>query len=96
MCIRDRIHATSIVDYVDRLDYVDFVGDLTLFRGNGRGDFTLVPPVAADYHVATERADQVLVAARQHFIEDIPALGYPQDSFTGIGNMRIELDFIVG
>ena len=51
---------------------------------------------AAEYHVATDQPDQVLVAAAQHYFDVIPDTGYQQASFTGINYARIELDFIVG
>lgn len=93
--IGGRIYAISILDYVDRLDYVDYVTDLELFRSEA-GKFGLVPrPAAGDYHVAPRQQDQVLVAAQQHYIDVIPESGYQQSSFIGINYMRIGLDFIV-
>jgi hypothetical protein len=95
LMIGGRIYANSILDFVDRRDYVDYVAEIKLFRGRGGDDFELIPP-QDDYHVATDRPDQVLVAARSHVIDVIPELGYRQASFTGINYMKIELDFIVG
>jgi hypothetical protein len=95
LMIGGRIYASSILDFVDRRDYVDYVAELKLFRGRGQDDFELIPP-GPDYHVATDRPDQVLVAARSHVIDVISELGYRQASFTGINYMKIELDFIVG
>jgi hypothetical protein len=95
LTIGGRIYAASIVDFVDRRPYVDYVAEIQLFRGRGDGDFTRVPP-GEDYSVAADGPDEVLVAARQHVIDVIPELGYDQRSFTGIDFMSIELDFIVG
>ncbi len=95
LMIGGRIYANSILDFVDRRDYVDYVAEIKLFRGRGPDDFELIPP-GVDYHVATDRPDQVLVAAQDHVIDVIPELGYQQASFTGINYMKIELDFIVG
>lgn len=95
LMIGGRIYANSILDFVDRREYVDYVAELKLFRGRGQDDFELIPP-GVDYHVATERPDQVLVAAPSHVIDVISELGYRQASFTGINYMKIELDFIVG
>lgn len=95
LMIGGRIYASSIVDFVDRRDYVDYVAEIKLFRGRGQDDFELIPP-GVDYHVATNRPDEVLVAARSHVIDVISELGYRQASFTGINYMKIELDFIVG
>lgn len=98
LTIGSRIYASSIVDFVDRRDYVDYVAEIKLFRGRGPDDFELIPPPAdgEDYHVATEQPDQVLVAARDHVIDVIAELGYQAESFTGINYMKVELDFIVG
>jgi hypothetical protein len=94
LMIGGRVYANSIIDFVDRRDYVDHVVEVKLFRGRGHGDFDFIPP-EDDYHVATEQPDEVLVAARQHDIDVIPELGYEQANFTGIGYMKLELDFIV-
>jgi len=94
--IGGRIYANSILDFVDRRDYVDYVAEIKLFRSAGGEDYDLVPPVQGEYHVATDRPDQVLVAARQHYFDVIPDTGFQQVSFTGINYTRLELDFIVG
>jgi hypothetical protein len=97
LMIGQKIFATSIIDFVDRREYVDYVTDIKLFRGRGEDAFDLVHrPSDGDYYVATDYPDQVLVAARQHTIDVISELGYQQTSFTGINYMKIELDFIVG
>lgn len=104
LMIGGSIYANSILDFVDRRDYVDYVADIKLFRGRGHAvgsstewDYDLIPrdPQNPDYHIATERPDEVLVAAPQHDIDVISELGYEQASFTGINYMKIELDFIV-
>ena len=96
MTIGGRIYATSILDFADRLEYVDYVAEIKLFRVDGEGNVDFVPPEDADYNVATDRPDQVLVSDPEHVIDVISELGYQQDSFRGIGYMKIELDFIVG
>jgi hypothetical protein len=93
--IGGKIYANSILDFVDRRDDVDFVAEIKLFRSLDGEDFDLVPPVVGEYHVATDRPDQVLVAAPTHYVDVIPESGYEQSSFTGINYARIELDFIV-
>jgi hypothetical protein len=91
--IGGRVYANSVVDFVDRRDDVDHVANLKLFRvRDGHPEF--VPP-ADDYHIATERPDEVLVAAPEHDIDIIPETGYRQAAFSGIGFMKVELDFIV-
>jgi hypothetical protein len=97
LMIGGSIYANSILDFVDRREYVDYVADITLFRGRGQDDFALIPRDSQnpDYHIAAEHPDEVLVAAPQHDIDVISELGYEQASFTGINYMKIELDFIV-
>jgi len=96
LVIGGRIYASSILDFVDRRDYVDYIAELKLFRSVDGEQFDMVPPEVVDYHVGADRPDQVLVAARQHHIDIISELGYQQASFTGINYMKVELDFIVG
>jgi hypothetical protein len=96
LMIGGRIYANSILDFVDRRDYVDFVAEIELFRSTDGQDYDLVPPTVTDYHVGTDRPDQVLVTAQQHYFDVIPDTGYQQTSFIGINYARIELDFIVG
>jgi hypothetical protein len=97
LMIGGKIYANSILDLVDRLDYVEYVAELKLFRGREDGGFDPIEPQADDgYHVPTSRPDQVLVAARQHHIDVISELGYQQESFIGLNYMKIELDFTVG
>lgn len=96
LTIGGKIYASSILDFVDRRDYVEYVAELKLARSDDGVDFQIVPPKAEDYHVAADRPDQVLVAAREHHIDIIPELDYQQALFTGINYMKLELDFIVG
>jgi len=95
--IGGKIYANSLIDFIDRRDYVDFVAEIKLLRSDDDGDnFTLIPPVAEDYHVATDQPDQVLVAARRHFITVVSELDLQQSLTTGIDFAKLELDFIVG
>jgi hypothetical protein len=100
LTIGGRIYANSILDFVDRRDYVDFVAEIELSRSLDGKHFDLVAPVDRDgtteHYVPTDRPDQVLVAAQQHYFDVIPDTGYQQASFIGINYARIELDFIVG
>ena len=94
--IGGRIYANSIIDFVERRDYVDFVANIKLFRSDDGVDFDLVPVASADYHVASERPDEVLVAAPRHFFDLLQDTAVESATFTGINSMRIELDFTVG
>ena len=92
--IGDTIYATSIVDFADRLDYVDYVAQIKLFLLDRNEN----PTKEQDGMAASIQApgpDTVLVSARQHQIDLITEIGYDAQSFTGIGYMQIEFDFIV-
>ena len=95
LMIGGRIYASSILDFVDRRAYVEYVAELKLARSDDGENFVIVPPTADDYHVAAERPDEVLVAARVHHIDVISELEYQQALFTGIDYMKVGLDFIV-
>jgi hypothetical protein len=107
-----RIYANSIVDFVDRRPYVDFVAGVTLFRSDDGVRFILAPPpdgwagewasdfvdtdfIDADTLERTARPDAVLVAARTHAIDVVHDAVYQEKLSSGIGFMKVELDFIV-
>ncbi|MCP4660541.1 MAG: hypothetical protein GY856_34510, partial [bacterium] len=72
-----KIYANSIVDFLDRRPYVDYVVDLRLYTSDDGSSFVAAPPAGEDgYFVTGERPDAVLVAARQHRIDVIPEAGY--------------------
>ena len=100
IAIGGRIYANSIIDFVDRRHYVDHLATIKLFRSRDGRDFELVPaPVGASgegYFVAADHPDEILVAARQHEIDVITDVSYDSELFTGIGHMKVELDFVVG
>lgn len=94
VAIGGRIYANSILEFVDRRDYVDWVAHLELVRLE-EGKRPEVAPSSVNAWVDAAGPDEVLVSARQHFFDSIPESGYQQSSFTGIGYARIGLDFIV-
>lgn len=100
IAIGGRIYANSIISFVDQRDYVDYVATMKLFRSLNGLDFELVPPPAGPdspgYFVGTERADEVLVAAREHDIDIINDITYDTELLSGINYMKVELDLIVG
>lgn len=86
-----RIYANSIIDFVDRRPYVDFVAGVTLFRSEDGERFF---PAGSDF-VEAGRPDAVLVAARTHVIDVLYDAVYDEKRITGIGFTKVELDFIV-
>ena len=94
--IGGRIYANSIVNFVDRRDYVDYVATISLFSSEDGHSFDAVPPAGAEgYFVTTKQPDGVLVAARRHEIDVIGDEGYQEDNFAGVGYMKIELDLVI-
>jgi hypothetical protein len=92
-----RIYASSIINFIDRRPYVDYVAGIKLFSSDDGETFTLAPPGGPDGDsVGSERPDAVLVAARQHEIDLIADEIFPADQFKGINYMKVDLDFIVG
>ncbi|MGR9052234.1 MAG: baseplate J/gp47 family protein, partial [Gammaproteobacteria bacterium] len=93
IAIGGRIYANSLIDYIDKRPYVDYVTDLKLFSGEGGA----VSSSASEgqWVGADTRPDGILMSSGQHQIDPIPDTGYHQESFVGINYMKIELDFIV-
>lgn len=95
--IGNRIHANSIVNFIDERPYVDYVAKIKLFTSEGGKQFSYVlPRQYGEYWVETDLPDGVMVAAQEHQIDIISDAGYKKEQFDGIGYMKIELDFVVG
>ncbi|HFE45996.1 MAG TPA: hypothetical protein ENJ18_10990, partial [Nannocystis exedens] len=96
--IGGRIYATSIIDFVDRRDYIDHLATIKLFRSGDGQDYDLIPETTdpGGYYVSAEHPHEILVAARDHDIDIISDLHYDTELFSGINNMKVELDFVVG
>lgn len=94
--IGDRIYANSIIDFIDRRPYIDYVYAITLFRSDdGEHFIEVAPSLTEGYFVAAGRPDGVLVAARNHEIE-IGAEGeLAERAATGVNYMTVGLDFVV-
>ena len=94
--IGGKIYANSIINFIDRREYIDYVAGIKLFISRDGRNFDLVPPTGTEgYFVGTDEPDTVLVAARQHDFDIISEVEYDHEKFTGINYMKIELDFIV-
>jgi len=95
--IGGKIYANSIINFLDRQPYVDYVVEMKLFSSENGVDFKLALPSGDEgYYVTTDRPDGVLVAAQTHEIDLISDAGYEEKSFAGLNYMKVELDFIVG
>ena len=95
LVIGGNVYANSIIDFMERREYVDYIATLKLFVSEDDGlTFTLVQETD-DYHATTKRNDGVLVAARQHQFDVIANADYRVEAFSGINYMQIELDFVV-
>ena len=92
--IGQRIDATSIVAFVDALPFVDFVGVCRLFASeDGEASFHLGDD--GGDRVEARGADEVLTPASRHEIDVISDEMFEETEFTGVGYMKIELDFVV-
>ncbi|MFQ5587900.1 MAG: baseplate J/gp47 family protein [Nitrospiria bacterium] len=95
--IGGKIYANSLINFLDRQPYIDYVVEMKLFSSADGVNFKLALPSGNEgYFVAADRPDGVLVAARRHEIDIISEEGYEEASFTGLNYMKVELDFMVG
>lgn len=87
-----RIHANSLVAFIDAQDYVDYVASVRLFKSIDGGETFS----ASDDVIEVTYEDTILIAADRHQIDvEGISLDTPQE-LGGIGFMRIQLDFRVG
>ncbi|HZF48939.1 MAG TPA: baseplate J/gp47 family protein [Polyangiaceae bacterium] len=92
-----RIYANSIIDFIDRRPYVDYVAGVALFQSADGVSFKPAKaPQDEGMFVEAEEPDAVLVAARTHIIDVLHDAVYDAKRLTGINFMKVELDFIVG
>ncbi|MCI5117151.1 MAG: hypothetical protein D3913_04165 [Candidatus Electrothrix sp. LOE1_4_5] len=77
-----KIYVSSIIDFVERLPYVDYLAQLNLFPAELR---------EGENSISAKSGADVLVPERKHFIDAIPEGGYQ----FGINHMIIGLDFQV-
>jgi hypothetical protein len=83
-----KVNASLIINFVERLPYVDYVAGIKLFVSlEGNKEPTQVD---ANFTVAP---DAILVSNRQHMIDPITEEVYEEKYFTGIGYMVVETDF---
>lgn len=94
IAIGQRVDATSIVAVVDALPFVDFVGTCRLFSSEDGGATFRLGEEGGD-RVEAGGEDEVLTPAARHEIDVIGEDLFEESEFTGIGYMKIELDFVV-
>jgi hypothetical protein len=94
--IGGKIYANTLINFIEKRPYVDYVAEMKLFTSEDRRTFRMaVASPDAGYYVTTARPDGVLVTVRQHEIDMITEAGYEAATFHGINYMKIELDFVV-
>ncbi len=94
--IGNKIYANNIINCLERLSYVDYLADLSLFKSEDGTNDVLVQNLGAGYCVQADNPNEVLVSAQQHVIDLITDNDFEQENFSGIGYMEIQLDFVVG
>ena len=92
LVIGGSVYANSIINFIDRQDYVDYLAGFKMFLGEGK---VAIAETDDGYHASADRPDGVLVAARQHIFDVITDTDYRVEEFSGINYMKIELDFTV-
>lgn len=98
IAIGGRIYASTLIDFVDRRPYVDYVAGIKLFTNEGGEERPIPRPASGDldgYYVETSRPDAVLVAARTHQIDVLGDALYEEKRVMGIGLWKLELDFVI-
>lgn len=100
IAVGGRIYASSIVEFVDRRPYVDYVAGISLFYTDDEGEriVYVFPPgeEGGAYCVEAGGADRVLVAFPRHRIDLLTTAHYDARLYRGVGFMELEMDFVVG
>lgn len=92
-----RIYSHQLVDFLERVEGVEYVARLQLYRSLDGDVFE--PATEQDAQGGTFAAlpfpDGVWAAAAEHTLDVVPDAGYDETLWQGIGAMALELDFIV-
>jgi hypothetical protein len=90
------IYANSIIDFIERRPYVDYVEKFKLFLVDEDGNHYIAPPhdKTQGYAVAADQNGGVLVADKTHVIDVLSKDG--KSTLKGINYMMVGLDFVVG
>lgn len=90
------IYSSSIIYYLENLDYVDYVANFYPLRQIiHHKDYTEHIPLflTEDNAVTTKYPDSILVSAEEHVIDVITTEFFDPGAFWGIGHMKIGVDF---
>ncbi|MCI5210372.1 MAG: hypothetical protein D3910_16650, partial [Candidatus Electrothrix sp. ATG2] len=88
--IGGKIYANSIINFVERLSYIDYVAQFNFFSDNKE-----IRINKNNNSISIQDTTGVLVPKNEHIFDPIPESGYEEESFTGVNYWRIELDFKV-
>lgn len=90
-----RMDADVIVNFVAEQFYVEYASDVYLFTSTDGKNFTAVDATSQENFVEATGPGEILVSAPEHVI-DIVHRNYQENNYSGIGYMKIKLDFRVG
>lgn len=86
-----KLYPNLIVDFVERLEYVDYINNFSMTYNNGESVLPITPEQMQTGLIA-QQADVVWVSAREHRLSAIGNIG---DEGTGVGYMMVSNDFTV-
>ncbi len=89
----NKVHAGSIINFIDKREYVDFVGQLRVFQKNNKNYFEEIKLNETNNEMQVDMEDAIIVSAKEHHVHVITDDAYNEQQYTGIDFMRLELDF---
>ena len=91
----NKIQAGSIINFIDKREYIEFVGKINIFQKNNNDYFEEINFQQSGGNTLNDMADAILVSAKEHYIHTIIDEDYDEKQYAGIEFMRMELDFMV-
>jgi Baseplate J-like protein. len=89
--IGSTIYANSIINFVERLPYIDYIAHIRLFGTDTLKNHYIIDNVINS--ISTKDMTGILIPEPQHEFDPIPDSGYQAELFFGINYMKIGLDF---
>ena len=86
-----RLDADVIVNFVAERFYIEYASDIYLFTSTNGNDFLEATRINGENYVQATNPGDILVSAGAHVIDLIRK--YQEDTYKGIGYMKIGLDF---